>query len=111
MEKLTNLRSLDLSFNLIEKIENLNNLTFLEDLSVFHNKISLIEKEDLESLKNLNSLSIGYNKLSDVHRLGTALKSLNKLQILNVKNNPLENDIDYKSHLIKSVPQIKYLDY
>jgi Leucine-rich repeat (LRR) protein len=70
---------LDLSFNFIEKIENLDNLKHLEDLSVFHNKISIIDREEIDSLRNLNSLSLGYNKLSDVHKLGQALRGLTKL--------------------------------
>lgn len=40
MELLVNLEWLDLSFNLIEKIEGLEKLTKLTDLSLFSNNIS-----------------------------------------------------------------------
>jgi Leucine-rich repeat (LRR) protein len=79
LDKLTNLKYLDLSFNFIEKIENLHNLVHLEDLSLFHNKITFIDREEIESLRNLNSLSLGYNKLNDVHKLGMALRGLTNL--------------------------------
>ena len=48
---------LDLSFNLISKIENLSPLTKLVDLSLFQNQIS--EIENLDALVNLNVLSLG----------------------------------------------------
>jgi Leucine-rich repeat (LRR) protein len=40
LELLVNLEWLDLSFNLIEKIEGLEKLTKLSDLSLFSNNIS-----------------------------------------------------------------------
>lgn len=53
------LRWLDLSFNLIEKIEGLGNLTKLTDLSLFSNRITIIE--GLDNLNQLNVLSFGQN--------------------------------------------------
>jgi hypothetical protein len=89
---------------MIENIENLTNLIHLEDLSLFHNRIVQVDREELEPLRNLNSLSLGYNKINDVHKLGQALRGLTRLQILNVKSNPLEMDGEYRAHLIKFLP-------
>ena len=55
------LRWLDLSFNALAKMENLEALVKLEDLSLYHNQIDTIE--GLESCKDtLVSLSVGENK-------------------------------------------------
>lgn len=53
----TNLTWLDLSFNKIPKIEGLDTLTKLVDLSLFNNEIQ--EIENLDKLTQLNVLSIG----------------------------------------------------
>lgn len=53
----TNLTWLDLSFNKICKIEGLDTLTKLMDLSLFNNQISTIE--NLDNLVHLNVLSLG----------------------------------------------------
>ena len=58
-----NLEWLDLSFNLIEKIEGLEKLQKLTDLSLFSNNVSQIS--GLESLMRLNVLSLGSNKILD----------------------------------------------
>lgn len=61
---LTGLKELNLSFNLIERIENLDTLIHLESLSLYSNKIQKIE--NLESLENLMILSIGNNLIKTV---------------------------------------------
>ena len=53
----------DLSFNNIEKIEGLEALTQITDLSLHHNQISTLE--GLDSLSKLDVLSIGDNQLVD----------------------------------------------
>ncbi|GBP79774.1 Dynein regulatory complex subunit 3 [Eumeta japonica] len=61
--ELTNLIELDLSFNKITKIENLEQLANLEVLSLFHNKIKKLE--NFEMLENLLIFSIGDNLIED----------------------------------------------
>jgi len=56
-----NLRWLDLSFNLITKIEGLDNLRKLEDLALFSNHITKLE--GLDNLESLNVLSVGKNRI------------------------------------------------
>lgn len=53
----TNLTWLDLSFNHIPAIQGLEQLTKLQDVSLFHNQISQLQ--GLDTLTNLNVLSIG----------------------------------------------------
>lgn len=56
---LTALKELNLSFNYITKIENLETLVNLEVLSLFSNHITRIE--NLQTLEKLVTLSIGNN--------------------------------------------------
>lgn len=54
-------RYLDLSFNRIRKIENLDNLVKLKKLFFVHNKISKIE--NLQRLVELEMLELGDNRI------------------------------------------------
>lgn len=54
-------RSLDLSFNNIKKIENLETLVGLTELFFVSNKISLIE--NLSTLTGLRNLELGDNRI------------------------------------------------
>lgn len=57
----------DLSFNQIEKIENLSALTRLVDLSLYNNKITAFE--GLDALEDLKSLSLGNNQLKELDKV------------------------------------------
>ncbi|QID86272.1 Protein phosphatase 1 regulatory subunit sds22 [Saccharomyces pastorianus] len=64
VNKLTKLTSLDLSFNKIKHIKNLDNLTQLENLFFVQNSISKIE--NLSSLKSLKNLELGGNNIHSI---------------------------------------------
>ncbi len=55
------LRYLDLSFNNIRILENLDNLQSLQQLYLINNKISVINS--LEKLSSLNLLELGANRI------------------------------------------------
>ncbi|VDQ14436.1 unnamed protein product [Trichobilharzia regenti] len=55
---------LDLSFNNIEKIEGLQNLVNLEDLTLYNNRITSLE--NMESLKKLQVFSVGNNNITEL---------------------------------------------
>lgn len=102
---------LDLSFNLISKIEGLDTLVKLEDLSLFSNNIE--EVENLDKLVNLNVLSIGNNKIETADTMAMYLRRFPKLQVLNVKGNKFckDNGNDYKLLILAYLKDLKYLDY
>lgn len=54
----------DLSFNNIEVIEGLNNLSKIQDLTLYSNKIKKIE--NMDALKELHMFSIGSNEIQDI---------------------------------------------
>ncbi|ELR06551.1 hypothetical protein VC83_07491 [Pseudogymnoascus destructans] len=103
LEDLTNLTSLDLSFNKIKHIKRVNHLTKLTDLYFVQNKISTIEGLDgltqlrnlelaanrirgiqnLDTLTGLEELWLGKNKITEIK----GLSSLSSLKILSIQSN------------------------
>lgn len=75
---LKNLRELNLSYNKISKIKNLNKIITLETLYLQKNNISKISW--LEELVNLKKLNLSYNKISKVEWL-SILKQLHWLEL------------------------------
>ncbi len=75
---LTNLKELNLSYNQIEDIENLENLAFLSKLELHKNQIKKIR--GLSDIKNLTDLNLWYNKITSVKGL-EKIKSLKTLQL------------------------------
>ncbi|MDP5275297.1 leucine-rich repeat domain-containing protein [Chengkuizengella axinellae] len=84
LNSLTNLTTLNLSWNVITNISNLNSLTNLTTLDLFWNFIT--DVESLESLKNLTSLDLSWNKITDIISLG----NLTNLETLNLECNLIE---------------------
>lgn len=104
-ESLKKLTSLDLSFNKIKHIKNVNHLTTLKEIYFVQNKISKIENleglenvtmielaanrlrdiENLEPLKMLEELWLGKNKITEIRNLD----SLSCLRLLDLKSNRL----------------------
>ena len=81
------LKWLDLSFNLIRKIEGLEKLEKLTDLSLYSNQIEVIE--GLDKLKNLNVFSFGKNLVTNLDETTKYFRNLNNnLQVLNMEDNP-----------------------
>lgn len=81
---LFNLRALNLSHNLIEKIEHLDNLVNLNQLFLDSNKISKIE--GLEKLTILRILDLGSNRITKIE----GLESLRELTDLRLYCNGIE---------------------
>lgn len=63
LESLVNLQELNVSFNHITKMENLGTLVKLQTLLLFSNKIKVIE--GIDKSENLSILSIGKNEIGD----------------------------------------------
>ena len=110
------MRWLDLSFNLIEKIEGLDKNKQLEDLSLYSNQIK--ELSGLEELNKLNVLSVGRNKIDKLDNMLQYLKKLrNNLQVLKIEENDFKNqdktnkDSSYRNKTIATLINLKYLDY
>lgn len=75
------LRRLDLSFNLLETLDNIDRMQNLRDLNVSMNSINQIN--NLNKLANLKILNLEGNQIKQL----AGLKSLRKLEKLSLKAN------------------------
>ena len=99
LEKLTNLRHLDLGANKISDISILKKLTKLQNLYLNNNYISDISF--LENLTGLQYLNLYDNQVSDI----SYLKNLTELRYLKLNSNKI-SDISYLENLKK----LQYLE-
>ncbi|KAJ1903811.1 protein phosphatase regulatory subunit Sds22 [Coemansia sp. IMI 209127] len=81
VESLVHLRDLFFVSNKIQTIENLGRLTMLRNLELGANRIRVIQ--NLDELVNLEELYLGKNKISRLENLG----SLRRLRILSIQSN------------------------
>ena len=85
LEYATDLRKIDLSYNMVSDLTPLKDLTNLRDLTFYMNKLTSIEP--LRKLTNLEQLNIAFNEVKDLSPL-TNMKSLKNL---NVENNGISD--------------------
>lgn len=120
LDDLTNLTSLDLSYNKIKHIKNVNHLVNLTDLFFVSNKISRIEGLDgLNQLRNLELASNRIRKLENLDALPaleqlwlasnkitelTGLGALTNLRLLSVQSNRIRD-----LSPLKELPQLEEL--
>lgn len=89
VNKLVNLTNLDLSFNKIKNIKNIDKLVKLENLYFVQNKIR--EIKNLETLQKLKNLELGGNKLEEISDTMLKLPSIEQLWLGKNKIPRLEN--------------------
>lgn len=84
----TSLRTLELGFNRVKRIENLESLTTLQNLWLGRNRIRTIE--NLSMLINLQKLDVQSNRLTKIEGLST-LVHLEQLYLSHNRISRLEN--------------------
>ena len=97
---------------MITKIEGLDSLTKLQDLTLFSNKIEHVS--GLENLPELNVLSLGNNLIQSHSEVVDYLRKIeNKLEVLTLMGNPCikENENEYRMRVVAYLPKLKYIDY
>ena len=90
---------------MIEKIEGLENLRLLEDLSLFSNRITRLE--GLDNLEKLNVLSVGSNNIESLEDAVKYLHKLrNNLEVLKIIKNGFKEvgEKEYKGRIIAYLP-------
>ena len=96
----------DLSYNNIEKIEGLETLTKLEDLSFYNNKISCIE--NLDTLHNLTFLGMGNNCLDQLDNVKN-ITFIDLLQVMGFNHQTWPRLIIHAYCIYILIPQVIYL--
>ncbi|KAK3279254.1 hypothetical protein CYMTET_12847 [Cymbomonas tetramitiformis] len=115
LHQCVNLVELNLSDNLVSKIEGIETLSKLKKLVLTNNKITRVE--NLGSLESLEHLLIQGNQITSLEALNLPLLTqLPKLRSLYLKNvdgsqpNPVCKEKDYKQTILTALPDLRNLD-
>jgi len=99
------LEELNLSYNRITKIENLDHLTKLTVLSLSGNNIS--ELKNLDNSSQLQAFYISHNEITDINQI-FYLKRFKYLQCMELSSNPATDD--NRQLIVDQFPKLMYLD-
>lgn len=103
--------TIDLSRNLIEKLEKLPVTERLRTLILHDNLIDNIDVNLHISIPNLQNLILTGNRISKIASLN-GLKKLKNLKMLILIDNPITDELkDYRLHVIHYLPQLRCLDF
>ena len=102
---LTQLKFLNLSYNKITIIEGIDALTSLQTLNLSHNLIEQLTSSVFTKLGSLLSLYLNNNKISDTQEI-KALASLKQLTTLNMKDNEVVNNQNYRVQVSQCIPSL-----
>lgn len=109
-----NLANINLSDNMISKIEGLSNLRNLDMLYLARNSIGRNGLDDLRGLlecPSITTVDLQSNKISDPDILEEILVHMPNLRVLYLQNNEVTGKIkNYRKTLISRLPNLKYLD-
>jgi len=101
------LKQVDLSNNDLRKIENLEQLKYLQYINLSCNKIrSLNGLQDHHLLEEIN---LDSNEILDISEM-RYLRNLNLLRILNFNGNPIQNMDDYRLSVLFKLSKLVELD-
>ena len=106
-DNLDSIKTLNLWSNNLEDISIIAEMPSLEVISLNGNNIKDIKA--LKNLKNLKELYLQDNKISDFNQI-EFLKNCKKLEILNLSENPISQQQNYKQKILSILPNLKKLD-
>ncbi|XP_049849206.1 uncharacterized protein LOC126318232 [Schistocerca gregaria] len=101
---------IDLSDNIISRLENIPHLTRLTTLFLNNNKITRIAPNLGESTPNLISLTLTNNRLSELADI-EPLAGIPSLVYLSLVGNPVQKKAHYRQFLISKLPSLRVLDF
>ncbi|ROT80528.1 putative dynein assembly factor 1, axonemal [Penaeus vannamei] len=111
---LTNLRSLvtlNVSYNMISRIEHLSGLPQLETLQISHNRLTTAEDtQQLAECSSLSCLDLSHNKINQAE-IVQVLGVMPELRVLQLTGNPATREVrPYRNTLITTCCNLTYLD-
>lgn len=114
LDTLKELRSLNLSDNILTKVEGLAGLDKLETLQLKRNRIGKCGLDDLIGLlerPSITVLDISDNSIDDPAILEEVLAKMPRLAVLYMNGNEVVKKIkNYRKTIITKIPTLKYLD-
>jgi len=108
-EDFLNLESLWINNNNIKELIGLENNFRLKLLYCHENKIRTIT-DCLAGFTFLNTLTLNNNLLDDINEVTNELKFLRHLKHLDLHNNPVAEEDNYRLRIIAVIPWIEVLD-
>jgi len=101
------LHYLNLSYNRIAAIEKVNKLTRLQHLDLSGNII--VSLKGLEQKPLLDTLDLEDNSITSLDEINF-IKKLRSLRCLNLRNNPVQDEVDYRRILIFNMQKLTEID-
>ena len=109
-EKFLCLNTVWLNNNRIESIEGLKDNIRLKSIHLYCNKIRKLEKQSFQRFKFLTTLSLNDNLLEDFDSTLKVLKRLRNLLSLDLFNNPIAEEEDYRLRVLANNPSLEIFD-
>jgi len=108
-EKFMNLECLWLNNNKIEKLEGLEKNFRLRELYLHNNRIKTLQGS-VSNLINLRVLTLYDNEIRDLDKNLDILEKFQQLTQLDLSNNPVAEEPNYRLRVILTVPSLQVLD-
>lgn len=108
-ECFTNLHTLWLNNNHLHSLEGLDRNVRLLNLHCHGNKITHIS-DSLRHLKFLVNLTLNQNQLTDIDEVLSELRHLRNIQYLDLFDNPITQEDNYRLRVIGELPWVQTLD-
>jgi Leucine-rich repeat (LRR) protein len=109
-EKFTSLKTLWLNGNKLQSIIGLDENVQLNSLHLHCNRIKRLEKNGLAQLKLLSRLTLNDNLLDDFDGTLQELKCMRNLSSLDLHNNPIAEEDNYRLRVLAVIPSLKIFD-
>ena len=106
-ENLESIKNLNLWGNNLEDISLISEMPSLEIINLSTNQIK--DLKYLKNLKNLKELYLKDNTIADFGQI-EYLKNCKKLEILNLSENPITKQQNYRQKILNILPNLKKLD-
>ncbi|TMW63049.1 hypothetical protein Poli38472_005667 [Pythium oligandrum] len=109
-EPFVNLEVLWINDNEIEQLDGLDTCFRIKQLYAQNNRIRSLDDSSLRHFKFLQELRLYDNKLRDFPSTLEALGRLHRLEDLDLFGNPIEEEENYRLHVIKAIPSLLVFD-
>jgi Leucine-rich repeat (LRR) protein len=109
-EKFVSLKTLWLNGNKLQSITGLDENVQLNSLHLHCNRIKRLEKNGFTQFKLLSRLTLNDNLLDDFDGTLLELKCMRNLLSLDLHNNPIAEEDNYRLRVLAVIPSLKIFD-